>query len=90
MKLGQALVAGPQAPEVVKPGEAALDHPALAAQPGAVLGLTAGDQRLDTPGPKLAAVLVVVIAAVGEQPLSALSGSADLAANRLEPVDERQ
>ena len=42
-----ALVAGPQPAEVVQPGEAALDHPALAAQARAVLAAAAGDHRLD-------------------------------------------
>jgi hypothetical protein len=42
------------------------------------------------PRPELAAVLVVVIAAVGEQPLCSLARPADLSAHRLEPVHERE
>ena len=41
-----AVVADEQALEVVEPGEGAFDDPAVAAEPGAVLGLAAGDQRV--------------------------------------------
>jgi hypothetical protein len=51
----------------VEPGEGAFDDPAVASEPGAVLGLSAGDDRLDAALPDEAAVLVVVVAAVGEQ-----------------------
>jgi hypothetical protein len=37
VQLGAALIAGPQPAQVVQPGEAALDDPALGAQAGAVL-----------------------------------------------------
>ena len=67
MELAESLVAGAQAAEVVQPGEAALDHPAFLAEAGAVLCLATGDHRLDPARPELAAVLVVVIAAIGEQ-----------------------
>ena len=42
-----AVVADEQSFEVVEPGEGALDDPADAAEPGAVLGLAAGDLRRD-------------------------------------------
>jgi hypothetical protein len=54
-----------------------------------VLSLAAGDHRLDPARPELTAVLVVVIAAVGEQPLGASARPADLA-DRLHTVDQRQ
>jgi hypothetical protein len=66
MDVGAALVASAESLEGVQPGEAALDHPALLAQPGAVRDAAAGDARGDAALPKLAAVDVVVIAAVGE------------------------
>ena len=44
---------------------AALDDPTVAADPGAVFGLAAGDHRFDAAAPDEAAVLVVVVAAVG-------------------------
>ncbi len=43
MDLGAAVVADEQPFEVVQPGEGALDDPAGATEPGAVLGLAAGD-----------------------------------------------
>lgn len=48
------------------------------------------DQRLDAAGPQLAAVLLVVIAAVGEQPLGALAWAPRLAADRTDGIDERE
>jgi hypothetical protein len=42
-----AVVADEQSLEVMQPGERALDDPASAAEPGAVLGLAAGDLCLD-------------------------------------------
>jgi len=74
VQLGAALVAGPQPPQVVQPRERALNNPALVAEPGAVLNAAASDHRLDAPRLQLAAVLVMVIAAVGKQPFGALTG----------------
>jgi hypothetical protein len=62
-----AVGAEEQSASVVEPGEGAFDDPAVASEPGAVLGLAAGDDRLDAAVPDEAAVLVVVVAAVGEQ-----------------------
>jgi len=42
-----AVVADEQSLELVQPGEGALDDPADAAEPGAVLGLAAGDLGCD-------------------------------------------
>jgi hypothetical protein len=52
---------------VMEPGEGAFDDPAVATTPGAVLGLTVSDERLDAAFPNEPAVLVVVVAAVGDQ-----------------------
>lgn len=71
MKVGVALPADAQPPELVQPGKAALHHPALATEPRAVLFAAPGDQGLDAPGPKLAPVLVVVIAPIGKKPIGA-------------------
>jgi hypothetical protein len=62
-----AVGAQEQAASVVEPGEGAFDDPTVAPEAGAVLGLSAGDHRLDTAVPDHASVLVVVVAAVGEQ-----------------------
>jgi len=58
----------------MQPREGALDDPAARAKPGAVGAAAAGDDRLDVPRPQLPAVLVMVIAAVGDQRLGALAG----------------
>ena len=67
MEVGSAFVAGAETLEGVQPGEAAFDDPAVSAQAGAVRDAAAGDAWGDAAGAELAAVLVVVIAAVGEQ-----------------------
>lgn len=82
MDLGVALVADPEAAEVVQVREAALDDPALAAQAGAVLDSAAGDDGLDAPRPEQPAVLVVVIAAIGQDEIGLLAGPAGLASDR--------
>jgi hypothetical protein len=84
-----AVVADEQPLEVVQPGEGALDDPADAAETGAVLGLPAGDLWLDPAATELAPVLVVVVAAIGRDPLGPLSRPTNLAAHRRDPLDER-
>ena len=71
MKVGVALPADAEPSELVQPGEAALHDPALATEPRTVFFAASGDQGLDAPAPKLASVLVVVIAPIGEQPIGA-------------------
>lgn len=85
-----ALVAGPQTAEVVQPGEAALDHPALLAQARAVIAAAPGDHGLDPARAKLAAVLVEVISAVGEQSSRKPARSTAATCDRLEAVDQGQ
>ena len=89
MDVGAALIAGAQPLEGVQPGEAALDHPALLAQPGAVRDAAAGDPRGDPAGAQLAAVDVVVVAAVGEQLPRAAAGPPAPAADRRDGVEQR-
>jgi hypothetical protein len=84
-----AVVADEQALEVMEPGEGALDDPACAAEAGAVPGSAASDLRGDPASAQLAPVLVVVVAAVGGDPLRPLAGAADLAAHGRHSVDER-
>jgi hypothetical protein len=48
------------------------------------------DDRVDAAGPQLAAVIVVVIAAVGDQAVGALAWPPGLAADRADTVDQRQ
>ncbi len=82
MDLGGAFVARSQAAEVVQVGEAALDHPALAPEARAVGGTPVGDPVGDPPGPQDAPVLVVVIAAVGQNKIRLLARAADLSRDR--------
>jgi len=80
--LGAAVVADEEPFEVVEPGEGAFDDPAVAAKPGAVLGLAAGDLVLDPSLTELAAVLVVVVASIGSDAFGTTAWPADLAAHR--------
>src|SRR5213592_4610107 len=73
----------------MQPGEGALDDPADPAEPGAVLGLAAGDLGADAKSAELAPVLVVVVAAIGDDTTGSLARTADLAAHRRHPLDER-
>jgi hypothetical protein len=73
----------------VRPGEGAFDDPAVAAEPGAVLGLAACDLGFDPPAAEFAPVLVVVVAAVGSDAVGAPPGPTDLAAHGRDTVDER-
>ena len=92
MDFRAAFVAGPQAPEIVQVREAALDDPALNAEVRAVLDAAARDDRLDPARPEQASVLVVVIAAVGQDEVGLLARPADLAGHRpsVQRVEQRQ
>jgi hypothetical protein len=87
--VGSAFVAGAQSLEGVQPGEAAFDDPAVSAEAGAVGGAAAGDAWGDAAGAQQPPVLVVVVAAVGEQLSGASAGSAASAADRWDGVEER-
>jgi hypothetical protein len=77
-----------QSAAVVEPGEGALNDPAVAAEPGAVPGLAASDQRLDATLPEQAAVLVVVVAAVGDQGRRSAPWPADAATDGRHTVEQ--
>lgn len=89
MDVGAAVVADEQTPELVQPGERPLDHPAKAAETGAMLGRAAGDHRFDPSLPELAPVASRVVGAIGDELLGPTAGSADAAAHLWHPVDER-
>jgi hypothetical protein len=84
-----AVVADEQSFELVEPGEGAFDDPAVAAKAGAVRGTAVGDLGCDAALAELAAATVVVVAAVGAEPVGPPAWPADLAAYRGYPVDER-
>ena len=81
MALVAAVVADEEPLELVQPGEGALDDPAGAAEPGAVLGLAAGDLRRDPAPAELAPLLVVVIPPISGDALRPAARPADLAAH---------
>jgi len=83
-----AVGADEQAAAVVEPGEGAFDDPAMAAEPGAVLGLAASDHRLHATLPNETAILVVVVSAVGNQHPRSASWSADAAAHGRHSVEQ--
>ena len=87
MDVVAAVGADEESAAVVEPGEGAFDDPAMAPKAGAVVGLAAGDDRLDASLPDEAAVLVVVVAAVGDQRSGSASWPADPAAHGRHPVD---
>ena len=72
-------------------GEGAFDDPALASEAGAVRDAASGDHGFDAAGPEQAAVLVEVIAAIGQDKVGFLTRSADLAGDRAgrERVEQR-
>jgi hypothetical protein len=83
-----AVGAEEQPAAVVQPGEGALDDPAVAAEPGAVLGLPSRDHWLDAALPDEPPVLVVVVAAIGDDAVGASAGSASAAAYGRHPVEQ--
>jgi hypothetical protein len=83
-----AIGADEQSASVVEPGEGAFDDPAVASEAGAVLGLAARDYRFDPSLPDEAAVLVVVVAAVGDHAVGATSGPADAATDGWHAVEQ--
>ena len=88
MDVVAAVGADQEAAAVVEPGEGALDDPAVAAESGAVLGLATSDDRFDAALPDEPAVLVVVVAAVGNQGARSASRPADAAADGRHSVEQ--
>lgn len=84
-----AVVADEQSFELVEPREGALNNPAVASEPGAVFGVAAGDLRCDPTLAQQAPVLVVVVAAVGAQPVGPAAWPSDFAAHRRYAIDQR-
>jgi hypothetical protein len=72
----------------VEPGEGAFDDPAVAAEVGSVSGLAASDDGFDAALPDEPAVLVVVVAAIGEQRVRPATGTAWAAAHRRDAVEQ--
>ena len=86
----RAVGADEQPALVVEMADRPLDVPAVAAESRAMLSLATRDHRLDPPLPELAAVLVVVVATIGDQPLGTPTRTANWAAYRRHRVNKRQ
>lgn len=87
MCLVAAVGADEQPAAVVEPSEGAFDDPAVAAEPGAVRGLASRDQRLHASLPDETTVLVVVVAAVGDDAVGTPPRSTDATAYRRHSVE---
>jgi hypothetical protein len=76
----------------VQVSKAALDDPALSPEARAIGCATAGDERCDAERSEQPAVLVVVIATVGQQTIGLLAWPAHLPGDRpaVEVFDQRQ
>jgi hypothetical protein len=85
-----AVGADEQSTLVVEMADRALDDPAVSAEPGAVLGLAPRDRVGEAAGAQQPAVLVVVVAAVGDHPVWAVARAARPALDVRDRVDERQ
>jgi hypothetical protein len=68
VQAGVAFPADAEPAEVVQPGKRPLDHPPHAPESRAVLGGAPRDRRLDAAAPQFAAILIVVVAAIGKSP----------------------
>ena len=84
-----AVVTDEQSFELVEPGEGALDDPAVTAESRAVRATSASDLRDDPASAEFAAVLVVVVAAVGADPVGTPPRPAGLASYDRDTVDQR-
>ena len=90
MDVVAAVGADQEAAAVVEPGEGAFDDPAVTAEPGAVLGLAKSDDWFDAALPDESAVLVVVVAAVGSDPLRATTRPADQSSYGRDALEQRE
>lgn len=90
MDLGPPLVADEQPPEVVEPGEGALNDPAVASEPGAVRVVAVRDQWLDPTLAQRPPIRGRVVAAVTDQRLRPAARTADQATDCWHRFDERQ
>ena len=90
MSLVLAVGAKEESAAVVQPGEGPFDDPALTSEAGAVFGLASRDHRFDAALPDEATVLVVVVAAVGDEAVGSSPRPTDAAAHRRHPVEQRE
>ena len=87
--VGAAVVSDEQPFELVRPGEGALDHPAVAADTGAVVGLARGDLGGDPALLQLTPLRLVVVSTVGGDPVWSPAWSPNATTNRRNAIDQR-
>ena len=89
MHVEPSFVADGKPSEPVEPGEAALDHPAVAAEPLAGFDAAPGDARLDLPALAGSSAAAVIVGFVGVQFVGSASRSPALAGNVRHGVQQR-
>jgi len=87
--VGAAVVADEQSFELVELGEGALDDPAVAADAGTVFGLAPGDLGGDAALAQFAPLRLVVVGAVGGEPVWPSTRSTDAATDWRDAIEER-
>ncbi len=90
VEVGPAFPTSPESLVAVQPGEAALHHPAMPAQPGTMDDASTGDARSDPAGAQHPPVLVVVIATIREQFPRQVGWPTTQPADRRNRVDQGQ
>jgi hypothetical protein len=90
VQTGLAFPADAESAEVVQPGKRTLDNPPRAPEPRTVLGGAPRDHRLHAAAPQFAAVLIVVVTAIGNHLAGAPARSPAFARDGTDPIDERQ
>lgn len=89
MDVVATLVANAQATVLMQPGDGALDHPALAAQPGAVRTCRPGDPCLDAAAAQFAPALAGVVGAVAIERTRTATWAATAAAHGRDGIEQR-
>ena len=90
MDVGAPLVADREAAEAVEPGQRALDHPAVPAQPLAGVDAPSGDAGRDGAGAALPAAAAVIVGLVGVELVGALARPASPVAHAGHGVQGRR
>ena len=88
MDVVAAVGAQQESAAIVQPGEGAFDDPAVASEVRAVFGLASSDDWFDAALPDEPSVLVVVVAAVGEQRLRSTTRPTATTAHRWDAVEQ--
>ena len=88
--VGSSFVSHPQAPKVMKPSQAALDHPTTFAQTAAVGHTPPGQQRLHATLFQFISMRLRIVTAISMHGLGTLSRTTGLAVNARNRIEQRQ